>query len=196
MKKYLFAIAALGLLGACHNANKEQPVAVEEETVEIAEAVPAPTLPELPVVKNKAAKPVNMRDSLKVDKAKGAVIQKKFKGKMVAAKDTTSTTPSAMPEEVEYSLAMYYQDGDTIGVYEMDAAYPVNGQPQKFVQTGKTTKKVGTPSNPSAVVYEFVPSDGTNTYYFLENNNTMQLLDNELYPAAAGQGEYTITLVE
>lgn len=196
MKKYLFAIVALGLFGACHNTAKEQPV-VEEEEIAVAEIAPAPVLPQLPVVNMKAVKPINMRDSLKVDKAKGAVIQKKYAGKIVAAKDTTATaTPQQMPTEVDYNLTMYYQDGNEDGVYEMDAVYPVDGQSQKFAQTGKVTKKTGTPDDASAVVYEFVPSDGTNTYYFLENGNTMQLLDNELYPAAAGQGAYTITLVE
>jgi hypothetical protein len=196
MKKYLFAIAALGLLGACNNAGKNQPVGVvEEETMEVV-SVPIQSQPTLPVVKEKAkAKPINMRDSLTVDKAKGAITQKEYKGTLKAPKNTTSTTPAAMPEEVEYDLTMYYQDGDTVGVYELDAVYPVDGQPQKFVQTGKTTKQVGTPSNPAAVVYVFVPADGTDTFYFLQNGNEMELLNEELNPYT-GEGCYTLLLVE
>jgi hypothetical protein len=196
MKKYLFAIAALGLLGACNNAGKNQPVGVvEEETMEVV-SVPIQSQPTLPVVKEKAkAKPINMRDSLTVDKAKGAITQKEYKGMLKAPKNTTSTTPAAMPEEVEYDLTMYYQDGDTVGVYELDAVYPVDGQPQKFVQTGKTTKQVGTPSNPAAVVYVFVPADGTDTFYFLQNGNEMELLNEELNPYT-GEGCYTLLLVE
>ena len=88
MKKYFIAVAALAFLAACSGkAAKDAPVLVEEESLAVAEAAPdAPSLPELPVVKAKPAKPINMRDSLKTDPKKGAVVQKKYKGIWYASK--------------------------------------------------------------------------------------------------------------
>ena len=82
MKKYFIAVAALAFLAACNGkAAKDAPVLVEEESIAVAEAAPeASSLPELPVVKAKPAKPINMRDSLKLNPEKGAVVQKKYKG--------------------------------------------------------------------------------------------------------------------
>jgi hypothetical protein len=54
---------------------------------------------------------------------------------------------------------------------------------------------VGTPSNPAAVVYVFVPADGTDMFYFLQNGNEMELLNEELNPYT-GEGCYTLLLVE
>ena len=76
MKKYFIAVAALAFLAACNGkAAKDAPVLVEEESIAVAEAAPeASSLPELPVVKAKPAKPINMRDSLKLNPEKGAVV--------------------------------------------------------------------------------------------------------------------------
>ena len=104
MKKYFIAVAALALLAAC-----SEPALIEEESVTVAEAVPdAPALPE---VTGKTTKPVNMRDSLKVDPKKGSVIQKKYKG----------TFPAADGPGIVYDLTLFYQQDSDDGVYEMDA---------------------------------------------------------------------------
>lgn len=69
MKKYLIAVAALGLLAACSGkSNKEVPVEMEEESVTIAAVPDQSSAPELPVVKTKPSQPINMRDSLKIDR--------------------------------------------------------------------------------------------------------------------------------
>ena len=125
MKKYFIAVAALGLLAACSGNKSQQnvPVEVEEESVTVAEAVPVEVaVPIIPSMKEKTAKPVNMRDSLKAEPKKGAVIQKKYKGKVTNKKAAASNAQNA--PEVDYDLTMYYQQDDTDnGVYEMDAVY-------------------------------------------------------------------------
>ena len=76
MRKYFIAVAALALLAACSGKKTAEPALIEEDVYAIDEA--APGAPALPTVTGKAAKPVNMRDSLKVDPKKGSVI---FEGK-------------------------------------------------------------------------------------------------------------------
>ncbi|RHJ93562.1 copper resistance protein NlpE N-terminal domain-containing protein [Parabacteroides bouchesdurhonensis] len=200
MKKYFIAVAALGLLAACSGkqSQKNVPVEVEEESITVAEAVPVEAAPIIPSMKEKTAKPINMRDSLKTDPKKGAVIQKKYKGKVKAAKsDTKSSTAKAAPE-VDYDLTMYYQQDDTNnGVYEMDAIYlqEDNGQNKTYTSTGKREVKKGTPKDANATVYALIPSDGSDIIYFLVDGNTLVLLDEELQPIS-GDVSYVLTEVQ
>ena len=188
MKKYFIALAALGFLAACSGkANKEVPVEVEEESVAI-EAVPVqPAAPTLPVVKAKPAKPFNMRDSLKVDPKKGAVVQKKYKG----------TIPSADGPGIDYELTLFYQQDSEDGVYELDATYlgAENGQNQTFTSTGKRKVKKGAPTDAAAVVYELIPSDGSMVVYFLAEGDNLTMLNQDLQQAASDLN-YTLKLVQ
>lgn len=181
MKKYFIAVAALGLLAACHGNRTTQndvPMEVEEETYAVAEAVPdQPAMPIMPAMKEKPARPINMRDSLKVDPKKGAVIQKRYKG----------TMPVQGGQDVAYDLTLYYQQDDTNdGVYEMDAIYAQenDGNGKTYVSTGKSKKKTGTPKDSNATVYALIPSDGSQIIYFLVDGNTLTMLDEQLeqYP--------------
>lgn len=186
MKKYFIAIAALGLLAACSGkANKEVPVEVEEESIAV-EAVPV-AAPVLPVVKAKPAKPFNMRDSLKVDPKKGAVVQKKYKG----------TVPAADGPGIVYDLTLFYQQDSEDGVYELDATYleADNGQNQTFTSTGKRKVKTGTPADASAIVYELIPSDGSMVFYFQAEGDSLTMLNQELQKAASDLN-YTLKLVQ
>lgn len=187
MKKYLIAVAALGLLAACSGkTNKGVPVEMEEETVTVTEAIPDQAASMLPVVKDKKSKPINMRDSLKVDSNKGAVIQKQYKG----------TVPAADGPGIVYDLILFYQqDGDN-GVYEMDATYleAEDGQDVTYTSTGKQRVKKGTPSNAEAVVYELIPSDGSMVIYMLAQGDSLTFLTQDLQPAPSGMN-YTLTLV-
>ena len=189
MKKYFIAIAALGFLAACSGkANKEVPVEVEEESFAIAEAAPdAPALPELPIVKAKPSKPINMRDSLKVDTKKGAVVQKKYKG----------TVPSASGPGIDYVLTLFYQQDSEDGVYELDATYlqADSTQNQTFTSTGKRKVKKGTPEDASAVVYELIPSDGSMTFYFMAEGDNLTMLNQQLQQATSDLN-YTLKLVQ
>lgn len=194
MKKYFIAVAALALLAACSGKKTTEPVIIEEESVAVAESVPdAPALPVISDAKakvnktDKAAKPVNMRDSLKVDPKKGSVIQKKYKG----------TFPAADGPGIDYDLVLFYQQDSDDGVYEMDATYleAEDGQNQTFSSTGKRKVKKGTPSNSEAIVYELIPSDGTMTYYFLAEGDSLTLLTQDLQKAASGLN-YTLILVQ
>ncbi len=194
MKKYFIAVAALALLAACSGKKTTEPAIIEEESVAVAESVPdAPVLPVVSDAKakvnktDKAAKPVNMRDSLKVDPKKGSVIQKKYKG----------TFPAADGPGIDYDLVLFYQQDSDDGVYEMDATYleAEDGQDQTFSSTGKRKVKKGTPSNSEAIVYELIPSDGTMTYYFLAEGDSLTLLTQDLQKAASGLN-YTLTLVQ
>lgn len=192
MKKYLIAVAALGLLAACSGkSNKNVPVEVEEESVTVAEAVPdAASIPVLPQVKDKLSKPVNMRDSLKVDKSKGSVIMKKYKG----------TVPAADGPGIVYDLTLYYQQDSPDGVYQMDATYldtPTSGQNQTFTSTGKRMVKQGTPAAAAAVIYELIPNDGSGTVYLLveAEGNSLTFLNQELQKAASDLN-YTLNLVQ
>ncbi|WP_455641395.1 copper resistance protein NlpE N-terminal domain-containing protein [Parabacteroides sp.] len=194
MKKYFIAVAALALLAACSGKKTTEPAIIEEESVAVAESVPdAPALPVVSDAKakvnktDKAAKPVNMRDSLKVDPKKGSVIQKKYKG----------TFPAADGPGIDYDLVLFYQQDSDDGVYEMDATYleAEDGQDQTFSSTGKRKVKKGTPSNSEAIVYELIPSDGTMTYYFLAEGDSLTLLTQDLQKAASGLN-YTLTLVQ
>ncbi|MCD8267476.1 MAG: copper resistance protein NlpE [Parabacteroides sp.] len=194
MKKYFIAVAALALLAACSGKKTTEPVIIEEESVAVAESVPdAPALPVISDAKakvnktDKAAKPVNMRDSLKVDPKKGSVIQKKYKG----------TFPAADGPGIDYDLVLFYQQDSDDGVYEMDATYleAEDGQNQTFSSTGKRKVKKGTPSNSEAIVYELIPSDGTMTYYFLAEGDSLTLLTQDLQKAASGLN-YTLMLVQ
>lgn len=191
MKKYFIAVAALALLAACSGKKTTEPAVVEEESIAVTEAVPEQ--PALPVVSDakarveKASKPVNMRDSLKVDPKKGAVIQKKYKG----------TFPAADGPGIVYDLTLYYQQDSNDGVYEMDATYleAENGQDKTFTSTGKRKVKQGTPANSEAVVYELIPSDGDMAFYFQAEGDSLTLLNQELQKAASNLN-YTLTLVK
>lgn len=183
MKKYFIAVAALGILAACsgkQNHQKDVPLEVEEETFAVAEAAPdQPAMPILPAMKEKPAKPINMRDSLKVDPKKGAVIQKKYKG----------TVPAADGDDIVYDLTMYYQqDAEGDGVFEMIAIYPNtgNGNGQTYATTGKTKVKKGTPNNSNAYVYELIPSDGEAAFYFQAEGDSLTMLNQQLQQAASG----------
>lgn len=187
MKKYFIAVAALALLAACSGKKTAEPALIEEESIAVAEAVPdAPSLPVLPEVKEKVAKPINMRDSLKVDPKKGAVIQKKYKG----------TFPAADGPGIVYDLTLYYQQNSDDGVYEMDATYleAENGQDKTFSSTGNRKVKQGTPTDSEAVVYELIPSDGSMTFYFQAEGDSLTLLNQELQKAASDLN-YTLTLI-
>lgn len=184
MKKYFIAVAALALLAACSGKKTTEPALIEEESVTVAEAVPdAPALPE---VTGKTTKPVNMRDSLKVDPKKGSVIQKKYKG----------TFPAADGPGIVYDLTLFYQQDSDDGVYEMDATYleAENGQDKTFSSTGKRQVKHGTPSDSEAVVYELIPSDGSMTFYFQAEGDSLTLLNQELQKAASDLN-YTLILI-
>lgn len=176
MKKYFIAVAALALLAACSGKKTTEPALIEEESIAIAEAVPeAPSLPVLPEVKAKTAKPINMRDSLKLDPKKGSVIQKKYKG----------TFPAASGPGIVYDLTLYYQQDSEDGVYEMDATYleAENGKDKKFSSIGNRKVKHGTPTNSEAVVYELIPSDGSMAFYFQAEGDSLTLLNQELEKA-------------
>lgn len=190
MKKYFIAVAALGLLAACSGKQSQNvPVEVEEESVTVAEAIPvAEVVPVLPALKKKAAKPVNMRDSLKVEAKKGAVVQKKFKGTVPAAKSATGS-------DVVYDLTLYFQQDGADGVYEMDAAFMEDGQSQAMNSTGKTKMWKGTPDDASALVYEFWPSDGSAVFYFVGEGNSLKMVNKELKQDAAALN-YTLQLVQ
>lgn len=186
MKKYFIVLAALALLAACSGKKTTEPALVEEESVTVAEAVPdAPALPE--VTENKT-KPVNMRDSLKVDPKKGAVIQKRYKG----------TFPAADGPGIVYDLTLYYQQDSDDGVYEMDATYleAENGKDKTFSSTGKRKVKHGTPSNSEAIVYELIPSDGDMAFYFEAEGDSLTLLNKELQKATTTDLNYTLKLVQ
>lgn len=188
MKKYLIAVAvtAVAFLASCSGkANKEVPVEVEEETVAVETLVP--DAPILPVVKAKPAKPINMRDSLKVDPKKGAVMQKKYKG----------TVPAADGSGIVYDLTLYYQMDSEDGVYELDATLQEagSGQNQTFSSTGKRQVKKGTPVDESAVVYELIPSDGTMVFYFQAEGDSLTMLNQDLQKAASDLN-YTLKLVQ
>lgn len=185
MKKYLIAVAALAVLAACTGkSNQNVPVEVEEETMAVVEAVP--DAPVLPVVTQKLSKPVNMRDSLKVDKKKGAVMQKKYKG----------TVPSQAGSDVTYDLTLYYQQGDEVGVYQIDAtSMAENGQNQTLTSTGKSKMIKGTPADVNAVVYELIPSDGSVTVYMLAEGDNLTILNQEMQKAASDLN-YTLKLVQ
>lgn len=190
MKKYFIAVAALALLAACSGKKTTEPAMVEEESVTVTEAVPE--APSLPIVSDskakeaKASKPVNMRDSLKVDPKKGAVVQKKYKG----------TFPAADGPGIVYDLALFYQQDSDDGVYEMDATYleAENGQDKTFSSTGKRKVKHGTPANSEAVVYELIPSDGSMSFYFQAEGDSLTLLNQELQKATSDLN-YTLMLV-
>lgn len=184
MKKYFIAVAALALLAACSGKKTAEPALIEEESVAVAEAVPdAPALPE---VTGKTNKPVNMRDSLKVDPKKGSVIQKKYKG----------TFPAADGPGIVYDLTLFYQQDSDDGVYEMDATYleAENGQDKTFSSTGKRKVKKGTPVDAEAVVYELIPSDGSMEFYFQAEGDSLTLLNQDLQKAASDLN-YTLILV-
>lgn len=186
MKKYLIAVAALAVLAACTGkSNKNVPVEVEEESMAVVESMP--DAPVLPIIKEKPSKPINMRDSLKVDPKKGAVIQKKYKG----------TVPAASGPGIVYDLTLYYQQDSEDGVYQMDATYleAENGQNQTFTSTGKRKVKQGTPSDANAVVYELIPSDGSVTVYMLAEGDNLTILNQELQQAASDLN-YTLKLVQ
>ena len=185
MKKYFIAVAALALLAACSGKKTAEPALIEEESVAVAEAIPdAPVLPE---VTGKTTKPMNMRDSLKVDPKKGAVIQKKYKG----------TFPAADGPGIVYDLTLYYQQDSEDGVYEMDATYleAENGQDKTFSSTGKRQVKKGTPADASAIIYELIPSDGSMVFYFQAEGDSLTMLNQELQKAASDLN-YTLKLVQ
>ena len=206
MKKYFIGIVALAFLAACSGKAKQEPVEVEEETIAVAEAAPdAPSLPELPTVKPKV-KPINMRDSLKVEASKGAVIQKKYKGVIPAPKATakaattaTGTQPATAAavtpaqQLVDYEMVLFYQDTPDGGVYELDAVYQDDqANKQVYTSTGKQNVKKGTPTDEEMVIYEFVPDDGTPVFYFVAQGDSITLVDENFQE---GPEDYNYSLV-
>ncbi len=189
MKKYFIVVTALAFLAACNGkVAKDTPVLVEDNNITVAEVTPAtPSKPKPPVVKAKQVKPVNMRDSLKIDSKKGAVIQKKYKG----------TVPAADGPGIVYELTLYYQQDSNDGVYELDATYleAENGKDQTFTSIGKRQVKKGTPANVNAVVYELIPNDGGMVFHFQAEGDSLTMLNQELQKATSDLN-YTLKLVQ
>lgn len=199
-------VIAMTCLTACNGkqAQKSEPVEVEEEELAILSAAPdAPSLPlvhslkaQKSCVKKHSDKPVNMKDSLKVDPAKGSIVQKKYKGSM--------TSPDSL--DVDYELTIYYQQDDEAGdgVFELDAYYvpedsstvgeKLSSEKKKAVVTGKCTVKYGSADDANAFVYELTPNGGEPVIYFLVEGDDLILM-NDMLQKAADKLDYTLTLV-
>lgn len=106
------------------------------------------------------------------------------------------TFPAADGPGIVYDLTLFYQQDSDDGVYEMDATYleAENGQDKTFSSTGKRQVKHGTPNDSEAVVYELIPSDGSMTFYFQAEGDSLTLLNQELQKAASDLN-YTLILV-
>lgn len=182
MKKYWIAVAAIAFMAACNGkASQDAPVCVEEESIAVAEV--APETSSRPASSQKAglqtkSRPINMRDSLKLDPKKGAVVQKRYKG----------TFPAADGPGIAYDLTLYYQQGSDDGVYELDATYieAENGKDQTFTSTGRRQVKKGMPADASAIIYELIPNDGEMNLYFLAEGDSLTMLNQDLEKAASG----------
>ncbi|MEG1544268.1 MAG: copper resistance protein NlpE [Tannerellaceae bacterium] len=209
MKKYLVAVAALGILAACSGKQTQVPVEVAEESVTVAEIPIVEAPPVMPIMKAKPAKAINMRDSLKANPKKGPVIQKRFKTTIPVAKTavaaTSQTAPSAstttsqpmFTTDVNYEMTLYYQDNNDEGVYEFDAVTIDPAAPQTFVSIGKHKKHKKHRDNSTdaeAFIYEFIPSDGSPVFYYEADGNSLILLDQNLQPATSDLN-YTLQLL-
>lgn len=189
MKKIFITVAALGLLIACNGkqASGNTPVEMEEEDIEVTTVPNQSNSSTMSTMKEKPAKPVNMRDSLKVDPNKGAVIQKRYKG----------TVPAADGPGIVYDLTIYYQEETPEGVFELDQTYldADNGEDKTFSTTGKQKRKKGSAADASALVYELIPSDGDASLYFEVQGDSLIMLNDALEQAASGL-DYILTAVK
>lgn len=175
MKKYFVAIATLALLAACNGKSAKE------------STVTADTVSPGAVVEAQPENPVDMRDSLKTDSADGPVVRKEYKG----------TIPAADGPGIVYDLTLYYQEKGKEGVYRMNATYlqADNGNDQTFTTTGKQRIKKGIPGNANATVYELLPSDGSVSFYFLVEDNSLTMLNQDLEKASSGLN-YTLKEVQ
>ena len=191
MKIYFIGILALALLAGCTGNKVKRESKQDTDSIHMHEKViDSIPLPELPVVRPKI-KPINMRDSLKTVPDQGAVIQKRYKGRIPALKaeiqDADSITemityPGYDPEEVmSYTLLLYYQSVPDSGVYRLDAVHAnKEADHQTYVSTGKEFLKRGIPGDETAMIYEFIPGDGSRSFCFLATGDSLTLLDYNL----------------
>jgi len=175
MKKYVFAVIALGLLAACSGKKEqksEEPVVVEEAVI----------IAEVPT-----AKPVNMRDSLVMEEGKGTVIEKQYSG----------VIPGADVPGIEYDLTLYFQQDSENGVYALRTTYQEaeNGEDAVFWSYGKRKVVHGIPGDSNAIVYRLIPDSGDEQYNFLLNKEEdLTLLQNDL-KRIDSQHNYTLKSV-
>jgi len=148
MKKYVLAIAALGILAAC-SSKKEQkaetPIITEEE--------------EMVVPRTQQVKPVNMRDSLRIEEGKGSVVERQYSGLL----------PGADVPGIEYDLTLFFQQDSENGVYALRMTYleAEDGKDVSFWDYGKRQVVHGIPSDQKAIVYKLVSTTSDDLYNFL-----------------------------
>jgi len=157
MKKFVLAIAALGVLAACNNTQKQNktPVMVEEEEMVITTSEP---------------RPVNMRDSLVMENGKGTVIERQYSGLL----------PAADGPGIEYDLTLFFQEDSEGGVYAMNMTYieAEDGQDRSFPSYGKRKIEHGIKGDNKAIVYTLIPNNGDEDMSFvLTKEGNLTLLD-------------------
>ena len=208
---YWIYIIIFSLFISCNkNADKNSKLAMEENENKIDSIFSDHPVIELPLVKQIMKRPFNMRDSLFIKKGEGAVIQRKYKGQMLIPYSSkmsafiNSFTPESIQadllmsenEYIDYELTILFQQNNEEGVYLIEASYPLNEKKQTYISTGKRYIKTGIVEDKDAIIYQFIPSDGTPTFYFLDNGNKLELLNEDLEILPEAKLNYTLTLME
>jgi len=157
MKKYVLAIAALGVLAACNNKQKQNEVPVLMEEEDIVVVAPEP-------------RPVNMRDSLVMENDKGSVVERQYSGLL----------PGADVPGIEYDLTLFFQEDSESGVYALTTTYleAEDGQDRSFPSYGKRKIEHGIKGDSKAIVYTLIPNNGDEDMSFvLTKEGNLTLLD-------------------
>lgn len=175
MKKYLFTLAALGLLAAC-SGKKEQkiiePVVLEEEVV---------------LTSSPANIPVNIKDSLVMESDKGSVMEKQYSGLL----------PGADVPGIEYDLTLFFQQDSENGVFSLRSTYldAEDGDDATFMDYGKRKVIRGIPGDKNAIVYRLIPNDGSDEINFqLMEGGDLTLLDKNMHKIDSDHN-YTLKLI-
>ena len=127
----------------------------------------------------------NLSDSLKIDNNAGSVVNDKYTGLL----------PAADGPGIEYDLLLIRQDKNNHGVYELVMTYiegDNNGGDLSFIDTGRyetiTREQDGSTNN----YIRLTPfNDGTQTFFIIENNGNLTLVNAELQRADS-QLNYTL----
>lgn len=172
-------MAAFGLMFACNGKKQKNEVipneAIEETEITIIEE-------DIPVSSS-----INIKDSLKIDPAKGAVVENRYTGIFPGANSA-----------IEYDLTLFFQQDSEEGVYALTMTYLDKGdEDNNYIKSyGKRQVVIGMKDDPKAIVYKLTPYTGEDAIYFaVTKNRDLILLDKDLKKIES-ENNYTLKLIK
>lgn len=129
--------------------------------------------------------PLEIRDSLDINKELGDVYERSYTGLL----------PAASCPGIEYTLDLYAQKGSGDGVYKLNQRYleAENGKDIDYTTYGRQYTLRGDAKNIDAIVYQLIPFNSADSSFWLVVKDGLKLLNNQLEEPET-KLNYTITL--